>query len=622
MLKIQDKKLITDNTNNGMPPLLNKLIESANFNGNRQPNGHRFDSSLQKFSSYFRMLAGPLAYETIQKNLFGALPSISTTNRYIRKSHCQVREGVLRSNELLAYLKERNLPLVVSLSEDGSRIVDRVQYDSKSNQLIGFVLPIGENGMPITGTYEARNADEIMDHFTKDKPISSYVNIVMAQPIHTTAVSPFCLLLFGSDNKYSKYDVTNRWNYIVNELKKLGIKTLTISSDSDPKYNSTMRQLSMLGEKSNIFPNVDWFSCAFDYRNCPLMIQDTIHIMTKLRNFFLKTKFQPELLPFGKFFIQQSHLEFLIENFSKDQHLLTHSVLNTMDKQNFESVLRIIDEKVTTMLKSSVPNSTSTVKFLEIIRNIMEAYMIEDLSPLSRIQKIWYSVFMIRIWRNNIVNNENYSLKNFFLTIYTYVCIELNAHNIVLCMLHLKNANAPHLFFPHLLNSQQCEAAFRQLRSFTTVYSTVANCSVKEILGRISKIQFQNEIMNTTDYIFPRSAKSKNRSYHVVADLPTHQQIFDEIEKAKSHAFKDAQHIGLTKCKKIEKFDFSCKINPIKEHFSNKIQNHKGQPQKSMAKTYKHKIQCKSISLKNFASKFEGKVLRKILRTWKYSICR
>lgn len=169
-----------------MPPLLNKLIESANFNGNRQPNGHRFDSSLQNFSSYFRMLAGPLAYETIQKNLFGALPSISTTNRYIRKSHCQVREGVLRSNELLAYLKERNLPLVVSLSEDGSRIVDRVQYDSKSNQLIGFVLPIGENGMPITGTYEARNADEIMEHSTKDKPISSYVNIVMAQPIQYT----------------------------------------------------------------------------------------------------------------------------------------------------------------------------------------------------------------------------------------------------------------------------------------------------------------------------------------------------------------------------------------------------------------------------------------------------
>lgn len=49
--KIQDKKLITDNTNNGMPPLLNKLIESANFNGNRQPNGHRFDSSLQNFQT-------------------------------------------------------------------------------------------------------------------------------------------------------------------------------------------------------------------------------------------------------------------------------------------------------------------------------------------------------------------------------------------------------------------------------------------------------------------------------------------------------------------------------------------------------------------------------------------
>lgn len=147
---------------------LNKLQSAADMNLKRKKEGFRFGEELKLYASYLRMLCGPLAYNTIQRNLEGALPSIVTTNRCIKASNCNIVEGELRSGELLKYLKDRNLPLAVCLSEDATRIEGRIQYDSTINQIIGFTLPINnETGMPITNAYPARNVQEILKHFSE-----------------------------------------------------------------------------------------------------------------------------------------------------------------------------------------------------------------------------------------------------------------------------------------------------------------------------------------------------------------------------------------------------------------------------------------------------------------------
>lgn len=94
------------------------------------------------------------------------------------------------------------------MSEDGTRIVGKVQYDSSTNQLVGFVQQINsQTGMPIAFSFPARNAPEILSHFTKGNQASAFINVVMAQPIVKNAPA-FCLLLFGSNNAYSSNDVT------------------------------------------------------------------------------------------------------------------------------------------------------------------------------------------------------------------------------------------------------------------------------------------------------------------------------------------------------------------------------------------------------------------------------
>lgn len=164
-----------------------KLVSNyADRNATRKPGGYRYETDVKRFVAYLRQIAGPLAYHTLQRNLRCALPSLSAINKYIQKSNCRVTEGILRSDELLLYLNERKLDLVISLSEDATGITGRLQYDSSTNQIMGFVLPISSrNGMPIPFTYKARNALEIAQHFDprKGNEVASNVTAVMAQPV-------------------------------------------------------------------------------------------------------------------------------------------------------------------------------------------------------------------------------------------------------------------------------------------------------------------------------------------------------------------------------------------------------------------------------------------------------
>lgn len=115
---------------------LQKLLLTADENVKRQKGGYRYGSDIKYFASYLRMLVGPYAYETLQANLSHSLPSLPSTNRYIRSSGCNITEGILKNEELAVYLAERSLEPVVCISEDATRISSRVQYDSKSNQIV------------------------------------------------------------------------------------------------------------------------------------------------------------------------------------------------------------------------------------------------------------------------------------------------------------------------------------------------------------------------------------------------------------------------------------------------------------------------------------------------------
>lgn len=580
---------------------LQKLLAAAQQNSTRSKGGYRYDGEVKLFSSYLRMIVGPLAYDTIHRNLEAAVPSLSSTNRYISSFKSHIVEGVLRCDELKIYLESRGLPLIVSLSEDGTRVQDKVQYDSTTNQLIGFVPPINEiNGMPIPLTYPARSAEEILEHFSKENAISSYINIVMAQPLAPNS-PPFCLLLFGSDNSYSLKNVKDRWAFITSELKKIGITVLTWASDSEPRYNSTGRALSGLGNTTIH----EWFSCSFT-NDSPHYIQDIVHIATKLRNFLLSFQWKSNLLPFGSHFIRLRHLYDLIETCSKDRHLLTVSTLCPTDRQNFESVRRMCSVQVLRALRENIKDSEGTVQYLQIIRDNIDAFFDNELTPLQRVRKLWYSLFLVRMWRDFISSNKHYKLKDNFLTMNCYSCLELNAHSLVLILIRLKNMNRPDLFLPHLYDSQTCESTFRQYRSMVTAYSVITNCTVKESLSRTSKIQLQNDIIhNTTNFIYPRiKKKSQSNQTH---QLPTPDEICNEILFCKRTAIATARRLGLVTQPELKSECIQCKVQPLSST------SNKRMPKKNAINTVGRSVSkmpdLKNIQLRDYDGKLKHSVI-------------
>lgn len=75
---------------------------------------------------------------------------------------------------------------------------------------------------------------------------------------------------------------------------------------------------------------------------------------------------------------------------------MTATVVRRIDRQNFEaSVLRLCDEKATNLLRSSVVGGQGTIKFLEIMKLIVDSFMDIELTAIQRVEKIWYSVFMM-----------------------------------------------------------------------------------------------------------------------------------------------------------------------------------------------------------------------------------
>lgn len=136
---------------------------------------------------------------------------------YINKNKRRIVEGKLRCEELAAYLNKIKAPKTVWLSEDASGIMPKICYDSTTNQMVGLVLPLDEQSMPILYSYKPKSIQDI-ELFSKAQK-STQIYIVMAQPIKPNT-PPFILQMFGVDMTFTALNVAQRWEYTKRELQK------------------------------------------------------------------------------------------------------------------------------------------------------------------------------------------------------------------------------------------------------------------------------------------------------------------------------------------------------------------------------------------------------------------
>lgn len=355
---------------NAISGMLQKFVASAERNYPRKKPGYRHDNLTKMFAAFIKMVAGLLAYETLHANFPLSLPSVSTVNRFITDKGPNIIEGEMRTKELLEYLKSRNLPRVVSLSEDATRITAKVSYNPNTNQLIGFALPIDANGMPITFSFPAGNVKEIQKHFSDSSNfVSSTAYVQMAHPIDDNA-SPFCLMLFLTDSKFTACNTYKRWIFQAGKLREKGIKIENIATDGDSRPLLAMKCLSKIGCQNRSYLDCEWYSCGGNVETT--FTQDAMHIITKARNRVLTFS---RIFPIGTKIISQSHLRYLIDHVSKDKHLLVRSDIEPKDRQNFLSAEKLCSDKVIQCLLEYVPGSEGTVLYLKAMNRVLNAYL-------------------------------------------------------------------------------------------------------------------------------------------------------------------------------------------------------------------------------------------------------
>ncbi|XP_058454508.1 uncharacterized protein LOC131432318 isoform X1 [Malaya genurostris] len=478
------------------------------------------------------MQQGPEGYNFLYANT--PCPSIRTLQRDLQKRSKSIEEGIVRVEELKAYIIRNNLPMIVIMSEDATKINGALEYDSTRNKVCGLVAPLDNNGMPQCDLFEITNPRKLIAD-VHQYPIGRNVVVTMTQPLKQKT-APFCLQYFCTDNKFTSSQVRTRWNSIKTKLLNAGIGVIATSTDGDPRYvTAMMEDMRMPTITDN--PYGEYFIASCSAEN--ICVQDPTHTINKFRTRLMRRDKQ---LIIGKHQITRTHLEDLIRNVSKDKHGLILGDLNEDDKMKFQPVLKIIKPEVLLCMEQSVTSSQATVLYLSLMKFILSAFMDPCISPTEAVFNCWYTLFVIRAWRKWCMNK--FKTVKHCITSNTYWCLELNAHSLVKYINICRDENIPYI--PTLLHSQTCESFFRAARSFTTTESTVVNFTMKSFQSRLNRIQAKQDIMysRTEEFSFPRIQQNTNT---VNFDMPSTQEIVCTLTKARAYAFDTLISLGIDK---------------------------------------------------------------------------
>ena len=432
---------------------------------------------------------------------------------------------------------------------------------------------IQQNGTLQVNSFLAVSFEAIEKMFATTT-IAKYAYVYMVKPLGTYDVPAFCLSCFGTDNKFTAEQVVLRWKYILGECQKRGITVLTISSDGDTRLLTGMRVCTGLNDTSlnglsdlvpkstlsKVPPNWhSWFN--LQRPTSVAFVQDTVHIAVKLKCRLLKPSI---VLPMGSYVAGAHHLHMLQATIGKDCHGLRERDVDHKDKQNFDAVMHIIRAAP---LLQSIPDAVATKVYIELVECVVCSFISKPVSPTERIEKIWFVTFFLRYWRQWIVVHPVYNLTDNYITSNAYMCIELNAHSLIMIIRTIRDIlKLSKYFLPCSFSSQSCEGIFRSARSMSSVFSTFINFGMLGLLRHIHRLQFQSILQaesSSNDIVFPQLKKHKNKEGNSSMNCPTPSQsvcelsdsdIADAVQRAKVKARERIEELGMV-LKDHEKWD-------------------------------------------------------------------
>jgi hypothetical protein len=538
---LQELEILLSN----LPYFLQIIVRNSLKNGNVTPKGRRYDMDLKNISTYLFLRGGTKLYEFLSEN--ASLPSRKTITHHINRDCMKVIEGKLYVNELLELLNLYNLPKIVCVSEDDTKVVELVEYNGTYNCLTGLVAPIdNHSGFPKIHFFKANNAQNIREAVQNGSK-STNVHMILAKSISPgnfliinclkinneillTASPTFLLSYFGTDGKFTHNDVIKRMRFMYEELKNVGIKVCAFSSDGISSHLKAQKFFVDFGAEHNFFG----FPIIGNLHSEIFSIQDVDHVLKKLKT---RLYDESDLMIIGSSFATLAHLIIIYKKYDKLQHKLILSDIDASDTMNYSAINKIINDDVINLMRNE-ERMEGTVCYLEIMRAISKAFKEPTTSAGDRLFHAAWTVCFLRIWKSWMLKHK-VPLKN-FLSDNAHDCIELN----FLFLLHLSMNN----FIDEIyhMNSQTCEHFFRMIRSMCGMDSLIVNSSILGLTSRIKRWIFEEKIMQ--QYQDKLSFQTNIRRAEKCS-LQSHklnvEEIFEVINSANNYAQLKARKIGI-----------------------------------------------------------------------------
>ena len=239
---------VEQNNGSDFHSFFKELLRNAEKNCSKYPTQRRHDNLIKQFATALFVYSGPIAYNFIHKNIPECLPSLRTVQRLVHSTYTFHNEGVFQFKGLAEHLNLYNATKIISISEDATRLIGRVDYDKETDKLVGFVLPSNKEGVPLSDSFIAVSFDFVQDTFLTSE-IGKYVLVYMAQPLEEN-VPAYCLMCTATDNRYNAELIIKRWKYMYNECSKLGIQVISYGADGDSRQ---LRSMNYPQDYSKIF---------------------------------------------------------------------------------------------------------------------------------------------------------------------------------------------------------------------------------------------------------------------------------------------------------------------------------------------------------------------------------
>jgi hypothetical protein len=184
MIKVRQNPSLLDSVrqllNSKPSQIFNELLNECALNYDRGNQGNKYSEKLKNFATLLYSKAGKKAYKFLEMN--ATLPSVSLCLQNIHENYGEMVVGKIYGESLKNFLERNNLPKIVSISEDATRVKAYLRYDPRLKELIGVVIPHDENGLPNHKTLRIKTPADAVN-LVKKYQRAKFVEVIMAKAL-------------------------------------------------------------------------------------------------------------------------------------------------------------------------------------------------------------------------------------------------------------------------------------------------------------------------------------------------------------------------------------------------------------------------------------------------------